>query len=731
MNEIVQKSAPEIDSDEINISALLDVVYLDRKLVGLIAIIVTLLGFGFAFFATPVYEADLAIQIEDVQSSAKSMLGDASSLFDTKAAVTSEMVIMGSRMVLSKAVDNLALNIVAYPKYLPLIGRWLSSRSTALSNPMMGGYVWGSEVIEVAKFTIPEILNGKKFTVIADGEGGFELIQNELGLALKGSVGAPAVYDTAMGKIELFIPKLEAKAGGVFILQSSSRLNTIKQLQSKLVIAEKGRMSGVMALTLEGDNPVLISKILNEIGHEYIRQNVDRKSEEAEKSIAFLNKQLPEMRQNLETAEDKYNSLRNEHGIIDIGAEGTNLLQQDIAIETKLVELKQKREELLTRYTALHPSVANIDAQIPILESQKMAIIAQIKKLPSLEQEVLRMTRDVKVNTELYTALLNTLQSLNLIKASRIGNARIIDPAVIPENAIKPNRGAIRAMAVLIGLLMGVIVAFIRKAMRAGIDDPKVIERATALPVYATILESKLQEELSKKINNKEQGILVLAQNDPNDFSIESLRSFRVALQFAMLDAKNNRVMITGATPGVGKSFIATNLAAVLAQAGKRVLLIDMDLHKGHLNQYFGLGRENGLSELLVGEMSLGQVVKKNVFDNLDFISAGIRVQNPSQLLLNERLLQIFEQVNSQYDIVLVDAPPILLVSDVVVIGAHIDTTFVVVRDGVSTLADLHLALKRMEQARIGVKGALFNGQLKRVSKAYGYGYGYNYKRNS
>lgn len=730
MNQVVQQNPSAMGEDEINLGALFDTLYLDRKLVAIIAISVSVAGMAYAFMATPIYEADLTIQVEDSPGSAKSVLGDAALLFDTKTAATAEMEILRSRMVVSQAVDNLGLHITAYPKYFPLVGRWLASRSKELSNPVLGGYVRGNEAIQVTVFNVPEQLQGQEFTLLADGKGSFALTQAKHDLALHGKSGQLEIYDTALGKIELAVAKLEANAGAAFILSHNSQLRTTKALQGRLMIAEKGKQSGMIQVKLEGTDPQLNTKILNAVGNEYIRQNIERKSAEAEKTIAFLDQHLPEIKRNVEEAETRYNKLRDTRGTIDIGEEGKGLLQQAVGMEVKLFEFKQKREEMLTRFTPQHPGVINIEAQISTLENQKSAIQAQIRKLPSLEQDVLGLIRDVKVGTELYTSLLNTAQQLRLLKASKVGNARMIDYAVVPEGPIKPKRLLISVLAIFLGLFAGVVAAFIRKAMRGWIDNPKMVEDATGLPVYATILESKRQEQLAGKIAAKEPGRFVLAETDPDDLSIESLRSFRVALQFAMLDASNNRVMITGPTPSVGKTFIAANLAVILGQAGKRVLLLDMDLHKGHLNQYFGLERENGLAELLVGEKTLEQTVKRNVLQNVDFIPTGTRVSNPRALFLNERLPQMLEQASSRYDIVLVDAPPALLVSDVAVIGTNMGTTFLVVRDSMSTLADLHAALKRLDQARVEVKGVLFNGQLQRVSGRYGYGYKYgNYKR--
>ena len=738
MNQVVQQHPPATGTsatgphatgeDEINLGALFDTLYLERRLVAVIALAVSVLGMAYAFMATPIYEANLTIQVEDSPGSTKSLLGDAAMLFDTKTAATAEIEILRSRMVVSQAVDNLGLYIAASPKYFPLVGRWWASRSKELSDPGMGGYAWGNEAIQVTTFSVPEMLQGEEFTLIADGQGGFELTQAGHGLTLHGKLGQLEKYDTAPGRIELAVAKLEANAGAAFILRSNSRLKSIEALQGMLQIAEKGKQSGVIEIKVEGSDPQLSTRILNTVGYEYIRQNIDRKSAEAEKTITFLDQHLPEIKRNVEEAETRYNKLRDTRGTIDIGEEGRNLLQQAVGIEVKLLETRRQREEMLSRFTPQHPGIVNMDAQLRILQAQKSVIQEQVRKLPGVEQDIISSMRDVKVGTELYTSLLNTAQQLRLARASKIGTARLIDAAVVPEDPVKPKRLMIGVLAMLLGLFAGVVAAFIRKAMRGGIDNPRMVEDATGLPVYATILESKKQEQLARRILAKEPGRFVLAETDPDDLSIESLRSFRMALQFAMLDANNNRVMITGPTPSVGKTFIAANLAAILGQSGKRVLLLDMDLHKGHLNQYFGLGREDGLTELLVGEKTLEQAIKKNVLQNVDFMPTGTRVPNPSALFLNERLPQMLEQASRQYDIVLVDAPPALLVSDVAVIGTNMGTTFLVVRDSMSTLADLHVALKRLDQARVAVKGVLFNGQLQRVSSRYGYGYGYGYK---
>jgi len=729
MTQSMQKNVVDME-EEINFGALLDTLYLDRKLVTKIALSICVLGIIYVFMSTPIYETNFSVQVEDSPGSTKSLLGEASSIFDVKTAASSEIEILQSRMVVEKAVDNLRLYIDARPKYFPLIGRWFAKNSKQLSTPGimgLGGYVWGNEAIAVSVFNVPQDLQDEEFMLTADGQGGFELSKSWSDISLKGKLGQNATLETPTGKLEILVAKLDANAGAQFKLTRYSRLQVIQDLQDSLDIAEQGKQSGVIEVTLDGSDPQLTTDTLNALGHEYIRQNVERKAEEAEKTIDFLQLHLPEIKNNVVEAETRYNKLRESRGTIDIEEEAKNLLQEAVDIEVKLLEAKSRREELLTKFHPNHPSIVDIDAQLRILESKKTAIQERIKLLPSVQQDVISSMRDVKVGTELYTSLLDTEQQLRLTKASKIGTARMIDEAVVPEKPIKPKRALIVLASAFLGLFLGIITAFIRKSMRGLIDSPRVIEEVAGIQVYATILESKYQEALSKKIEAKEKGQFVLAEAFPDDLAVESLRSFRVALQFAMLDAVNNRVMITGPTPGVGKTFLAVNIAAILAQAGKRVLLVDMDLHKGHLNQYFGLERAAGLSEILAGEITLEQATHRELLKNLSLITNGTSVANPSTLFLNERLPQFLEECSKRFDFVIVDASPALLISDVAVIGPNMGKTFMVVRDGASTLAELTTAVKRLGQARIEVQGVLFNGQLMRISSHYGYGYGYDY----
>lgn len=715
---------PDTDDDIIDLAAYLDLLFDNRWLIASVAFFVTFLGATYAFIASPVYEANIIVQVEDSASSSKNILGDLSSVFDVKTAASAEMEILRSRFVITRAVNNQQLYIVAQPKYFPVIGRWISRRNARLSTPGLfgfGGYSWGAEKIDVDVFNVPSILENSLFVLTAKGKDSYVLTMADAGIEITGRVGELVAKRTSQGMIEVRIASLDANNGAQFLIIRKPLQETVEELQTALAIGEKGKQSGIIGVALEGQNPQKTADTLNEIGNQYIRQNVDRKSEEAEKSLAFLDKQLPLMKASLEDAEAKYNMLRNSRGTIDLNEEAKTILQQSVLSQTKLIELRQKRDELLSRYQESNPIVAAVDQQIRTLNTEISDVNARIKQMPSIEQDVLRLTRDVKVNTELYTSLLNSAQQLRLVKASKVGNARLLDVAEPPIKPVRPKKAIVIALAALIGLFLGVVSAFLRKNLFGGIDDPHEIEQMLGITVSATIPHSDKQRALYTTIQSNPKKVSVLAHDDPQDLAIESLRSFRTSLQFSMLGAKNKIVLISGPTPSVGKSFVSVNFAAVLASTGKKVLLVDADLRKGYLQKYFGVSRDNGLSEVLVGQITFEKAVHRSIVTNVDFIATGALPPNPAELLTHRHFADFLEAAASDYEYVIIDTAPVLPVSDALIVAAHVGTVFNIVRGGVNTLGEIEESVKRFKQAGSDVTGIVFNDLKPRIGR-YGYG---------
>jgi tyrosine-protein kinase Etk/Wzc len=385
-------------------------------------------------------------------------------------------------------------------------------------------------------------------------------------------------------------------------------------------------------------------------------------------------------------------------------------LQQAAAARTRRLDLIQKKTELLARFTEDHPIVKGVNNQRMEVEAEIDDVARRIRTLPVLEQDETRLTREIKVNTDLYTALSNTAQQLRLISVGRVSNVRMIDAPMAPEKPVRPNRPLIVALAGVVGLLLGTLVAFARKAMAGGIDTPQQVERLLrARVVFATIPHSVNQEKLMKRQRGEGGMLPLLAQAMPEDVAIESLRSFRAALQFSMPHFKNNIVMLAGPSRNLGRSFVAANFAAVMAASGKRVLLIDADLRHGQLHRYFGIGREHGLSKAITGALPVEQVIHRGVMENLDIIPTGPLPPNRSEFLLHLNFGGLLETVSANYDLVLLDPPPILAVADALIIGAHAGAVFILTRAGVTTEVEINESIKRLNHAGISPQGVLFN----------------------
>lgn len=736
--------SPGHDDDEIDLGELIGTLIDSKWLIIAITVVVFFLGTAKALIDQPIYKADALLQVQENSPS----LGDLepiSALMGEKVEVMTEIELVKSRMILGATVKNLNLEIIAKPKRFPVIGGAVARRfeqqneSAAVSSPLFGQsqYAWGGEDIRVDTFTVPSNLLGEKFILIAGKDGRFQLTFED-NVILEGEVGklASKHVDGTQQEVALFVSLLKSRPGTQFVLMRQSEGSAIAELLEVMTVAEKGKKTGILELTLESSSPSAAIKTLNEVANIYIRQNVEQKSAEAQKTLDFLEKQLPMLKEQLDAATTALNDYRTRHGSIDLDLETQGVLKGVVDIQTQITLMQQKRDELRQRFTESHPTVVSIDQQINRLQVQMNTNDQKIEALPETQQVILRLARDVKVNTELYTALLNNTQTLRVSKAGTVGNVRIIDYAVMPDKPIKPKKALIVAVSLVLGLILGIAFAFIKKSLHRGVFDPDLIEKQLNIPVYATIPHSAQQQKINiklKKNQQKSNEISILALENFDDLAIESLRSLRTTLHFAFLEARNNIIMITGPSPGVGKSFVSINLATVLADAGKKILLIDGDLRKGFINKNLGVSRERGLSELISNTMVLEDVIHKIPHANFDFIATGAIPPNPSELLLHERFSSFLSSVSQHYDHVIIDSPPILAVTDAAIIGRMASATLMVIRAGQHPLRELEQSTKRLHQAGVNIKGIVFN-DVPESSSNYGYGryvYQYSYQKST
>lgn len=718
------------DNDELDLIGVLDVLVEYRWAIVKIFLSCALLASAFAFLFPPRYQADISVQVEDGtgMAAAQSLLGDVSSLFDYNSPTSAEQQIMASRLVVASVVDELHSYIVVRPSRFPLIGDFVSRFNDTIGAAGIlgvGGWAWGTESAQITRFDVPKRVLGDSFALTVLPDRRYQLSGWDLDAPVTGRVGETETFSTSYGPVTLLVKAIDANPGIKFKVVRKSRLETIEEMQRALDIEEQIKSSGVLIATLKDRDPVLVREELGAVGHYYVKQNIDRKSAEAAQSLAFLNTQVPVLKQKLDDSEARYTRLREKDGSIDLPEEAKVVLQQMADATTRMLELKQKRDQLAARFTDGYPDVVALDAQIATLKAQQDTFAAQVKRMPNTQQDAMRMMLDVKINTDLYTALLNNVQQLELIKAGKTGTVRVVDSPVVPEDVAFPNRPVAIVVGALLGLLLGIGYAFVHSFLFAGIAEAAEIETQTNLSVYATIPESKLQPQVGHDRMPGLAGPALLADAHPDEPAVESLRSLRTALEFAMLNARNNLVLISGPTPGVGKSFVSANFGVLLAKSGKRVLVIDADLRRGHLHHYFGVKREGGLSDAVTGTITLAEAVKRQILPNLDFVATGTLPPNPAELLAHSRLQEVLEACAANYDCVIVDSSPVLAVTDAIVLGAHCGTVMLVARAARTRSGELTECVRRFAQVGVPVNGALLNGIDPNSGRhAYGRKYG-------
>ncbi|MDH6018053.1 polysaccharide biosynthesis tyrosine autokinase [Vibrio splendidus] len=708
------------NSDEIDLGKLLGILLDAKWLIMLTTFAFAVFGIAFALLSTPIYKADALIQIEEKSSGGiSSMVGDMGELFSQESSATTEVEIIKSRMILGETVDKFNLTTVTSPNYAPIVGKGFARLTDDINH------------IAVSRFTLPSYANGYAHTIqILDAEQGtYQLVRDDERVILKGKVGELATADD----YSLFVAGFESHNGFEFSIAKQSRLEAIEWLKASLSLSEQGKQTGILKLSFEGENKQQISEILNHISQIYFLQNVKRNSAEAEKSLEFLESHLPGIKSELTGYEDVLNNYRQKNESIDLGLEAQSTLKVMVELEAQLNELTFKESDISQRFTKDHPAYKSLIDKRKTLLGERERLNKQVQKLPKTQREVLRMTRDVEVNQQIYIQLLNKVQELSIIKAGTVGNVRILDDAQAYARAVKPKKPLIVVLATLLGGMLSVAFVLVKAAFHRGVESPDQIEQI-GLPVYAAVPKSDLQIELTNRFKSKKvqtKGVqALLAESNPADLSVEALRGLRTSLHFAMLEAKNNVLMISGPAPGIGKSFISTNFAAVAAKTGQKVLLIDADMRKGYLQQSFGVNWDNGLSDVLSSKQEFAQSVKSTPVENLDIITRGQVPPNPSELLMHPRFAELMEWASKEYDLVIVDTPPVLAVTDPSIVGAFAGTTLMVARYGQNTIKEIDVARNRFEQSGIEVKGVIFNAIEKKASSSYSYGY-YNYAYSS
>ena len=676
--------------------------------------------------ATPdTYSVNALVQVEENKGASAALLGDLSSMIEQKQPAQAEIEILKSRLVLGNVIQHLNLDLKISGTENSFTDRLLSPHHYQTEyQPKSVLFKDDEKVFDIRQFNIPTSFRDKKIELRFNDKQ-FSLTDEETKqVILTAKTNQANTLRTADGLWNISI-YTQDQLKDVYLLEKQSLPAAVDSILMNYSVAEKGKLTGILGLNYQGTDKTHITQVLNAILVSYSQQNIERRSAETAQTLKFLDEQLPELKQQLDVAEREFNKFRQQYNTVDVTKESELYLTQSVTLETQKAELEQKVAEASAKYTAEHPVMQQMNAQLGAIDKKIGELNATLKELPDLQRRYLQLYREVEVKQQLYTALLNSYQQLRIAKAGEIGNVRIVDTAVEPIEPIAPKKLQILILSIFLGGFLGTLLALLRNMMRSGIKDSAQIENELDLPVYATVPRSPVQES---RINilKKKKNIPILAVKNSDDIAIESLRSMRTAIHFALSSARNNLITISGPAPEVGKSFISTNLATILAQSDKRVLIIDADLRRGYLHKYFNLDTQPGLTELLNGQQSLETVIRHTEVPGLSVISRGKSPANPSELLSSNQFKNLLEQMSEKFDHVIIDTPPVLAVTDGIIISQYTGVNLVIARYAKTQMKELELTLNRFEQAGVKVNGFILN-DIQRSSAGYGYGYNYAY----
>lgn len=555
-----------------------------------------------------------------------------------------------------------------------------------------------------------------------------------------------------------------------------------KYYRSKLQIETADKEGTIITLRAEGPVGEREVDFLNTLSSTYINSGLERKQEIAENTFIFIDEQIEIILDSLTRAEDQLLTFRLSNNVINLSREGEmayeklkrfhgqktelklkenyyNYLQTYVeerndpktlisptladshdqvltAAVQKLQELYESREDLDFSVREDNPGLESINrrissARLRILEiiegliynnvlisdqinTEEQAVLDQLKALPLNEQQLLNIKRKYDLYNQFYTYLLQKRAEAGIQKASTISNIRSIDMARYDQIVqVGSDKMMIVLIALLLGLLLPAVIFFLQDLLDTRIREREDITNNTSIPIIGIIGHAPNPVDLPVK-------------DAPNSAFTESLRRIRTNLQFILREPEQKVIMVTSSMSGEGKTFTAANLATIFAMNNKKVLLIGCDLRRPSLHKLFNVKNTVGLSSVIIGEKTFEECICDTTVQNLTLLPSGPIPPNPAELLETEEMKHLFKRLIKEYDYLILDTPPVALVSDSLSIAEYADMTLYVVRQNYSQKDVIYIANQMDREARLPKMALLINDIKPSRSLGYNYYYGYN-----
>ena len=697
------------------------------RLFGAVWLGVLVVGLLYLLIAAPVYRAETLVQIDSrgprtlASSVAQVQQMNKDNDLQPLGYIQGELEILRSRDIVSKAIAKTRADLeVRVASRMPGIGNWYARKfargasgpvAPPLDIPFVRDFSWGGEKLRVGEFAVPRSQFSEAMWLHATPKGWVLFDDDDKQLA-EGTIG-PAVSFQIQGEpATLQVSQLDALPGTRFKLVANNPVAVYDEMARNLKIEEAGRQSGVVRVSLNDPDPRFAAGFLDALTGAYLEHHQQVYSGDAIRALRFLEGQLPQVKKELDRAEEALNQYRTTANTINVTQENDSALKRMADLEQQRVQLELRRQQLAQRFTPQYPEAQSVAKQLGMVASEIGALRGQMRQAPKQDKDTVRLQRDVQVNTQLYTTLLNNAQELRVAQAGMAGNARLVDPAGVLSEPVKPRAGTVLSAAAGVGFLLALGSVLLARAVRPTLRSSDELERHGVLQTLVSIPESPRQAQLmsGRRLWRTRAQPRVLALHAPTDPAVESLRSLRNATQRGE-DGERSSVLITAATPEAGKTFVAANLATLKAATGRRVLLIDLDLRAPRLHTYFGVDRDRtGLIDVVAERISANEAIVSDVLPGLDLLLPGRIIGNPGELLMQPRFEALINELRHRYAHVVIDSAPILPVGDSLALGRMVDTTYLVVRSENNTFREVRDAVRRLESAGVGVDGLILNG---------------------
>lgn len=723
------------------------------------------IGYVFLIYTSPKFEATASIIIKDEKKgNDDSKMMESLNMINSKKIIENEVEVLQSRKLLDNVVNKLKL-------YAPIFQEDKYNFKSAYQQSPLIIEAYNPSLIsktdEKIYFNYDEVMNivflnnhpvGKLNEWINTSYGTLKFIPNDK-------------YKFSIEKYPYFFQLLEIK-------------DVSKQLLANLKVTASNKLSSVINLSYRDFTTNLAEDVLNELITAYNNESVNEKNSIAKKTLSLIEQRLNIVGADLTNIEQKIQQYKAGSQAVDISAQGQLFLQNVSKNDQKLTDvnmqlsvINQLEHHILTNNSNVGISPSSLGVSDPTLsqllnnlntaelEREKLkktvaennpllvSLTDQINKIkpniidniqsqrknletnkntlddnnshynnllhsiPVKERQLLEISRDQSIKSGIYSFLLQKREESELSYSSNLSDSRIINTAQSSNDPVSPNKLIIFATILIAALGLPITLVNTVEILSSTILYRQEIESLTTIPIIGELVFNKYKNQL-------------LIKSGIRSFIAEEFRKIRFSLQYLGINSSHNKILLTSSISGEGKSFVAANLAISFSLTGKKVALVDLDLHNGSLSKIFGKQIEKGVNDYLIGNQHLQEIVNPVAnYDNLFFVSSGKDESDPSHLLENGLIEQMITFLSKRFDIVIIDTAPIVLVTDAHILSAICDTTLYVVRHKFTP----KILLKRFDENNsvnpLNNPAIIFNGVKKRgyLKNTYGFGYGYTY----